>query len=290
MMLLERVHRVVIAGVGLMGGSIGLALKRAGFQGKVVGLGRRWSSLKRAIDAGAVDSTALDFAEALTNADLLIISTPVDVIPIIARESIKHAPANCVITDVGSTKGRLVAEIDGFMPDDIHFVGSHPMAGSHKTGVAAADASLFEKTICIVTPTESANPDAVDMVSELWRTVGARVELMSPQEHDLLIAAASHLPHAAACALSEVVGAVENHRGRAIDFTATGFADATRIASGSPEIWKGILLQNADMVSSMLGKLEKELAEMREVLDTGDEERLMQKLERAKQIRDSIRR
>ena len=118
MMLLERVHRVVIAGVGLMGGSIGLALKRAGFQGKVVGLGRRWSSLKRAIDAGAVDSTALDFAEALTNADLLVISTPVDVITIIAKEAIKHAPVNCVITDVGSTKGRLVAEIDGFMPDE----------------------------------------------------------------------------------------------------------------------------------------------------------------------------
>ena len=288
-MLFERVNRVVIAGVGLIGGSVGLALKRAGFHGRVVGLGRRWSSLKNAIDAGAVDSATLDFAEALSNADLLLIGTPVDVIPAIARKAIKHAQTNCIITDVGSTKGQLVAEIDEFMPSQgIHFVGAHPMAGSHKTGVAAADASLFEGSVCIVTPTESTNSEAVDLVSELWRTVGARVELMSPQEHDFLIAAASHLPHAVACALVQVVAGAENHRGKAIDFTATGFADTTRIASGSPEVWRGILLQNADMVLSMLDRIEKELAEMKKVLDSRDEEKLIEKLERAKRIRNSI--
>lgn len=286
----EQMDRVVIAGVGLIGGSVGLALKRAGFRGKIVGLGRRWSSLKKAIDAGAVDSATLDFAEALSDADLLLIGTPVDVIPTIAKKAIEHARGGCIITDVGSTKGQLVTEIEEFMPEDIHFVGAHPMAGSHKTGVAAADASLFEGAVCIVTPTESTDPGGVDVVSELWRTVGARVELMSPQEHDLLIAAASHLPHVAACALAQVVAGVQNHRGRAIDFAATGFADTTRIASGSLDIWKGILLQNADMVISMLGRLEKELAEMRKVLDGRDEEKLVEKLGRAKQIRDSIQR
>ena len=288
-MLFERVNRVVIAGVGLIGGSVGLALKRAGFRGRIVGLGRRWSSLKNAVDAGAVDSATLDYEEALGDADLMLIGTPVDVIPAIAREAIKHARSGCIITDVGSTKGQLVAEIEKLMPEDIYFVGAHPMAGSHKTGVAAADASLFEGSICIVTSTESTNPEAVNVVSNLWRTMGARVEFMSPQEHDFLIAAASHLPHAVACALIQVVAGVENHRGKAIDFTATGFADTTRIASGSPEVWKCILLQNADMVSSMLDRLEKELAEMRKVLDSRDEEKLVEKLERAKQIRDSIR-
>jgi len=288
-MLFERVNRVVIAGVGLIGGSVGLALKRAGFRGRIVGLGRRWSSLKNAVDAGAVDSATLDYEEALGDADLMLIGTPVDVIPAIAREAIKHARSGCIITDVGSTKGQLVAEIEKLMPEDIYFVGAHPMAGSHKTGVAAADASLFEGSVCIVTPTESTNPEAVDVVSNLWRTISARVELMSPQEHDFLIAAASHLPHAVACALIQVVAGVENRRGKAIDFTATGFADTTRIASGSPEVWKGILLQNADMVSSMLDRLGKELAEMRKILDSRDEEKLMEKLERAKQIRDSIR-
>jgi prephenate dehydrogenase len=289
MMLLERVHRVVIAGVGLIGGSVGLALKRARFHGRIVGLGRRWSSLKNAIDVGAVDSATLDFAEALSDADLLLIGTPVDVIPEIVKEAIKHARSGCIITDVGSTKWQLVAEIESFMPDDIYFVGGHPMAGSHKTGVTAADASLFEGCICIVTPTESTNSGAVGVVSELWKAVGARVELMSPQEHDFLIAAASHLPHIVACALTQVVAGAENHRGKAIDFAATGFADMTRIASGSPEVWKGILIQNADTVSSMLDRLEKELTEMREVLDDRDEERLLAKLERAKRLRDSIR-
>ena len=287
-MLFERVNRVVIAGVGLIGGSVGLALKRAGFRGRIVGLGRRWSSLKNAVDAGAVDSATLDYEEALGDADLMLIGTPVDVIPAIAREAIKHARSGCIITDVGSTKGQLVAEIEKLMPEDIYFVGAHPMAGSHKTGVAAADASLFEGSVCIVTPTESTNPEAVDVVSNLWRTISARVELMSPQEHDFLIAAASHLPHAVACALIQVVAGVENRRGKAIDFTATGFADTTRIASGSPEVWKGILLQNADMVSSMLDRLERELADMRKTLDSRDEEKLMAKLEQAKKIRDSI--
>ena len=289
MTLFERVNRVVIAGVGLIGGSVGLALKRAGFHGRIVGLGRRWSSLKNAIDAGAVDSATLDFAEALSDADLLLISTPVDVIPAIAKEAIKYARSGCIITDVGSTKGQLVAEVEKFMLEDMHFVGAHPMAGSHKTGVAAADTSLFEGAVCIVTPTESTNPEAVELVSELWKTVGARVELMSPQDHDFLIAAVSHLPYTVACALIQVVAGAENRRGRAIDFAATGFADTTRIASGSPEVWKDILLQNADMVSSMLDRLEKELAEMRKILDDRDEEKLLGKLERAKQIRDSVR-
>ena len=285
----ERVSRVVIYGVGLMGGSVGLALKRAGFHGKVVGLGRRWSSLKNAIDRHAVDTATLDFAEALTNADLLLISTPVDVIPAIAKEAIEHARSGCIITDVGSTKGQLVGEIEEFMPEDIHFVGAHPMAGSHRTGVAAADASLFDGSLCIVTPTESTNSGAVDVVSELWRMMGARAESMSPQDHDFLIAAASHLPHVVACTLAEVVGGVENHRGRAIDFAATGFADTTRIASGSPEVWKDILLQNANMVSSMLDRFEKQLAEMRKALDSKDEEKIIEKLEQAKRIRDSIK-
>jgi len=284
----EHINKIVVAGVGLIGGSVGLALKRAGFHGKIVGLGRRWSSLKKAIDAGAVDSATMDYKEALSDADLLLIGTPVDVIASIVKEAIKYVKKGCIITDVGSAKGQLVAEIEKLMPDGIYFVGAHPMAGSHRTGVEAADAFLFDKTTCIITPTESTNPETLKIASDLWRTMGARVEIMSPQEHDFLIAAASHLPHVVACALIQVVTGVESPAGRAIDLAATGFADMTRIASGSPEVWKGILLQNADMVSSMLDRLEKELAEMKKILDSRDEEKLMEKLNRTKQIRDSI--
>jgi len=285
----ENIDRIVVAGVGLIGGSVGLALKRIGFKGKIIGLGRRWSSLKRAIDAGAVDSVSMDFDEALKDADLLVIGTPVDTITEIAKEAVKYTPKGCIITDVGSTK-KLVNEIEKLMPDGVYFVGAHPMAGSHKTGVDSADSHLFEKSTCIITTTESTNPEAVDTVSEMWRMIGARIYKMSPEEHDFLIASASHLPHTVACALVNVVSNAENHQGRAIDFSATGFADMTRIASGSPEIWKGILLQNADMVVSMLGKMELELAEFRSLLETKNEEKLAEKLNWAKHIRDSIQR
>ena len=164
------------------------------------------------------------------------------------------------------------------------------MAGSHESGVMSADPTLFEGSICIITPTQSTNPEAVDAVSELWKTVGAQVELMSPGDHDFLIAAASHLPHVVACALIRTVAGVGNNRGKALDFAATGFADATRIAAGDPKLWKSILMQNANMVSSMLERIERELAEVRNLLNSGDEEGLMEKLEQAKQIRDSIRR
>lgn len=288
MTLFEHVDRVVIAGVGLIGGSVGLAIKRAGFQGKITGLGRRWSSLNNAIDAHAVDFATLDYEEAMTGADLLLLCTPVDIMPEIAQKAVKYAKSGCIVTDVGSTKRQLVAEIERLIPEGVHFVGAHPMAGSHKTSVLAADASLFEGSICIITPTESTNPDAVDVVSGLWKMIGARVEIMSPQEHDFLIAAASHLPHVAACALAQVVAGVEDNRRRAIDFTATGFADTTRIAAGDPKMWTDILLKNADMVSSMLDRLEKELADLRTILDSKDEEKLMEKLKQVKQIRDSI--
>ena len=285
----ERVNRIVIAGVGLMGGSIGLALKRAHFKGKITGLGRRWSSLKNAIDAGAVDSATLEYEEALNDADVLLICTPVNIIPEIVGKAIEHARPGCVISDVGSTKGHLVAQVEKLIPEHLHFVGTHPMAGSHETGVGAAKADLFDGSACILTPTESTDPEAVDLVSELWRTTGARVEIMSPEDHDFLIAAASHLPHAVACALVQVVDAVENARGKALNFTATGFADTTRIASGDPDVWKGIFLHNADMISSMLNRFEKEIAEIRKALDSRDADRLADKLERAKQIRDSIK-
>ncbi len=290
MTLFERVHRVVIAGVGLIGGSVGLALKRAGFNGEIVGLGRRWSSLRNALAVGAVDSATLDYAEALENCDLLLVGTPVNITPTIIAEAVKHTKSGCIITDVGSTKKQLMGEIESLISRDIHFVGAHPMAGSHKTSVKAASASLFDGAVCIVTPIESTDAIAVEMISELWKLMGARVEFTSPEEHDRLIAAASHLPHAVASALVSVVAGVESDNHRALDFAATGFRDTTRIAAGSPEMWRDIFLQNADMVSLMLGKLEKELAEMRKLLNNMNEQELMEKLEQAKQIRDSIQR
>lgn len=289
MAFLTNVNKIVIAGVGLIGGSVGLALKKAGFQGKIIGLGRRWSSLKQAIDVGAIDSAEMDFAVALKDADILLVSTPVDSILQIVREAIKYIPKGCVISDVGSTKSKLVDEIESLIPDGVYFVGGHPMAGSHKIGVDSANAGLFNKSLCILTPTKSTSDDTLNLISELWQGIGASVEIMSPEEHDFLISAASHLPHTVACALTRVVFNAKNNRGSAIDFAATGFADVTRIASGSPEIWKGILLQNAEKVISMIEMMESELDEFKAMLEARNGDLLIERLNQAKHIRDSFR-
>jgi len=282
----DSIDRIVIAGVGMIGGSIGLALKRSGFRGKVTGFGRRWSSLKNAINVGAIDSAAMDLAEAMDGAGILIVCTPVDTIPVLIGESFKYAPKGCIITDVGSTKSRLVADIHKIVPDDIYFVGAHPMAGSHKTGVISATDNLFDNSICILTPTEATESEALEVISDMWKSLGANVKLLPPQEHDYFIAAISHAPHILACAIIQVAADIKNNE-RAIDFSSTGFADMTRIASGSPDIWKGILLQN-EMIVPILDKLENELKDIKSILLDKDEERLVEKLEQAKLIRDQI--
>lgn len=285
----DNVKCIAIAGVGMIGGSIGLALKKAGFKGKIIGFGRRWGSLKRAIDAKAVDSIEMDLSEVMKSADMLIIATPVDTITELTKEAVKYAKKGCIITDVGSTKSKIVEEIESFIPNEIYFVGAHPMAGSHKTGVDFANASLFERNLCIITPTESTNPNAIKIVSDMWQGLGSIVKLMSPEEHDFLISAASHLPHIVAYALVQVANNVENQHGRAIDFASTGFADVTRIASGSPELWTGILLQNSEMIVSMIDKMKSELTEFKSILEAKDKYALMEKLIHIKQIRDSFR-
>ncbi len=290
MVSFDNVKRIAIYGVGLIGGSIGLALKNQGFKGKIIGVGRRWSSLKNAIDAKAIDSATMDLKEALEGAEILIICTPVDFIVSIVKEAIKFAGDGCIITDVGSTKKQLILEIEKIIPENLYFIGAHPMAGSHKTGVESASATLFKNSISILTPTESTDRSALEVISSLWKAVGSRVEYLSPDDHDLFIAAVSHVPHILACVLTDVACSVESNGKNALSYSATGFADMTRIAAGSPDIWKGIILQNADMISIILEKIENELSELRKILNNKDELQIMEKLKHAKQIRDSLKR
>lgn len=273
---IQQLRRITIWGVGLMGGSLGLALKRNGFQGQRVGLGRNIGRLEKALQHDAVDVVTTEVSEGLHESDLVVLATPVALIPGLVQRIVEvlDSQQSVVLTDVGSTKSVLVRTIESQLQkqasDTFSFVGAHPMAGSHETGVDAARATLFENATCILTPTESTNQDSLQRVKNLWEFVGAVPHLLSPETHDLLIGAASHLPHLIASLLTNTVANVETEQHKALDFTATGFRDTTRIAAGAPDLWTGIFTQNRDVLLSLIDDIVNNLTEFKTSLQTDD--------------------
>ena len=273
---IQQLRRITIWGVGLIGGSLGLALKKNGFRGQRVGLGRNIGRLEKACQHDAVDVVTTDMAEGLHESDLVVLCTPVEMVPVLVPQIIEGVGSqqSMVLTDVGSTKSVLVKTVEAQLrqhgSDTLSFVGAHPMAGSHETGVDAARATLFENATCIVTPTENTNSDALQQVRSLWEFVGAVPHLLSPEIHDLLIGAASHLPHLIASLLANTVANVETEQHKALDFTATGFQDSTRIAAGSPDLWTGIFTQNRDVLLSLIDDIVDNLIEFKSLLQAND--------------------
>ncbi len=271
---IQQLHRITIWGVGLIGGSLGLALKKNGFQGQRVGLGRNIGRLEKALQYDAVDVVTTEMAEGLRGSDLVVLCTPVELVPVLVQHVIEvvGSQQSMVLTDVGSTKSVLVQTVEAQLREHgsntISFVGGHPMAGSHETGVGAARATLFENATCLVTPTESTDSDSLQQVRSLWEFVGAVPHLLSPEIHDLLIGAASHLPHLIASLLTNTVANVETEHHKALDFTATGFRDSTRIAAGSPDLWTGIFSQNRDVLLSLIDDIVGNLSEFKTLLQT----------------------
>ena len=270
---IQQLRRITIWGVGLIGGSLGLALKKNGFQGERVGLGRNIGRLENALERDAVDVITMELSEGLQETDLVVLGTPVALVPTLAHriaESVDAQRHRIVLTDVGSTKSVLVETVDAQLQeqgaDALSFVGAHPMAGSHETGVGAATATLFENATCILTPTENTDTDALALIKNLWEFVGAVPHLFSPETHDLLIGAASHLPHLVASILTNTVANVETEAGKALNFTATGFRDSTRIAAGSPDLWTGIFTQNRDVMVSLIDDIIENLTEFKTLL------------------------
>lgn len=293
---LQQLQRITIWGVGLIGGSLGLALKANGFAGERVGLGRRLSTLKQARARDAVDVITTDVAEGLCNADVVVLGTPVEHVPGFVERIAKclsGSPRNpIVVTDVGSTKGTMVKAVEErLMPhyrEVVAFVGGHPMAGSHETGVGAARATLFENAKCILTPTEHTDSDALQCIENLWKFVGAVPYRLSPETHDLLIGAASHLPHLIASLLTNSVAAVETGYEKALDYTATGFRDTTRIAAGSPEMWTGIFTQNAEVLAALIDGIADNLTAFKSLLQTDNHAEIKRVLTEAKTYRETL--
>ena len=281
------IERLAIVGVGLLGGSVAKAVRAQALAREIVGVGRDLARLGPALRDGVLDRVTTDLAEGVAGADRILLAAPV-----LANETLlprvwQAASPGAVLTDVGSTKRGIAAAADRLAAGrpEIHFVGSHPMAGSEKSGYAVARVDLFQGATVVVTPTESSDAAAAKGVGEFWAALGARVVVLEPAAHDRAVAAISHLPHVAAWALVDAVGRFEPD---ALSIAARGFKDTTRIAASDPEVWREILLDNREAVRGSLAAFRGALDDLEALIGSGDGPALTAFLARMKTARERL--
>jgi prephenate dehydrogenase len=273
---------LTIVGVGLIGGSIGLAARRRGLARHVRGVGRQQASLDQARAIGAVDKAFLDLQSAVPGSDVIVFCTPVDKIAAQILDAVPLCTPGTLLTDAGSTKALIVRAVERRMPAEIAFVGSHPLAGSEKRGPEFADADLFDGRWTVLTSTEATDLRALERTAAFWQALGSRTRVMSPEEHDQALAMTSHLPHLVAAALAGVLP------GTLRDLTATGFRDTTRVAGGDPRLWTAIFSHNRAAVLAALELLQERLNEFRRAIAAADDARLLVLLAEAQEVRDAL--
>ena len=273
---------IAIVGVGLIGGSIGLAARKRGVAVRVVGIGRHLENLKIAEQLGAITEATTDLEAGARQAQLVVVCTPAGAVAEIVRSLGASMASGSLITDAASTKAGIVTNLQAEVQQGLRFVGSHPLAGSHLTGVQAADADLFESRQVIVTPSEStANADC-DQISQFWSSLGGSVTQMTATEHDRALAMTSHVPHIVASALAAATPA------EFLQFVASGWRDTTRVAAGSVELWRDILNENRVNILNSLDNLAQGLDEFRDAIETNDQQSITRMLEHGKQQRDLV--
>lgn len=278
--------RLVIFGVGLIGGSWAMSLRRAGACSEVVGCSRSGDHLRQARSLGVIDRYTLDPAEAVQGADVVVLAVPLGAMRGVCEAIRDHLPEHAVLTDVGSAKASVVAAVrDGLGEIPDRFVPGHPIAGTEKSGVAAAFDGLFENRRVILTPLENTSAAAVDLVRKLWELAGARVELMSVEEHDQVLAATSHLPHLLAFGLVDSLARMGEQEA-IFRYAAGGFRDFTRIASSDPVMWRDICLANREAILGVMAHYHEDLALITRAVEQGDGDALLKIFGRAKAVRD----
>lgn len=284
-----RWKKIAIVGVGLLGGSLGMAIKRRRLASRVAGFARRAATVSECRKLKALDRATLDLSEAVADADLVILCTPLAQMRPLVEQMFQSLKRGAIVTDVGSVKGCVVKELESLVAKaGGHFVGSHPMAGAEKTGVSAARADLFDGAMCVVTPTRRTNKAALRKVEQFWRGVGGRLLRLTPETHDALVGRSSHLPHVVAAALAHSVLDPSRSKSQAA-LCATGFRDTTRVASGSPEMWRDIAQANRRNLAQALDEFIGELQRVRALLPKGDGLPLQKFFETAKTRRDKWR-
>ncbi len=277
-----RFDTLAIVGAGLLGGSVGLAAKARGVCRHVVGVGRNAATLARAKDLGVLDEFTTNLAAGVAAADVVVVCSPVDLIAKQLLEAAAAVKPGALLTDVGSTKGNIVRDVEARRPPGVSFVGAHPLAGSEKQGAEFAKADLFVNRVCVLTPTANTDGAALGRATEFWEAVGCTVKILSPEEHDLALATTSHLPHFIAALLARQLPAAW------VPFTATGFRDATRIAAGDPHLWAAIARENALAVSHALAAFAGQLDKLRDAVLSQNEDDLVLLLAEAKKVRDAL--
>ncbi|MGE0830505.1 MAG: prephenate/arogenate dehydrogenase family protein [Hyphomonadaceae bacterium] len=281
--------RIAIIGLGLIGGSIGHAAKRAGIAGHIVGYARSETTRKRALEIGFVDSVAATAAEAAKDADLIVLCTPVGALGPTAAEIEKSLKRGATVTDVGSVKTAVVRDVGPYIPEGVHFIPGHPVAGTEESGPDSGFAELFDGRWCILTPVPGSDPAAVDKLVAFWRACGSRVETMDCKHHDLTLAVTSHVPHLIAYNIVGTADDIETvTQSEVTKFAAGGFRDFTRIASSDPTMWRDIFLNNKEAVLEVLGRFSEDLAMLQRAVRWGDGDTLFNLFTRTRAIRKAI--
>jgi prephenate dehydrogenase len=281
---------VAVMGLGLMGGSLGLALKSRGFTGRVSGYARRAETRDEALRLGAVDAIYDVPEKAVADADLVVLCVPIFAMPELVLSCRRHLRHRCIVTDVGSTKAELDARIEPLLQGTgAAYIGSHPIAGSEQQGLSASRADLYEGAVVVVTPGRERSAWLEDEVTAFWRGLGARVRIMSAEEHDRIMARTSHLAHLVSALLARTV-AREGDPAETGQFCGSGFRDATRIAEGSPPVWHDILFSNRHSIEAELEAFGVELGRLREIVARSRSEDILSFLEDARAKRRSLMR
>jgi cyclohexadieny/prephenate dehydrogenase len=282
-------RRIALVGFGLIGGSIARAARAQGLVGDIVTTARSAKTRARVAELGVVDSVVETNAEAVRDADLVILCIPVGACGPVAQEIAAHLKPGAIVSDVGSVKGAVVRDMAPHLPASAHFVPAHPVAGTENSGPDSGFAELFINRWCILTPPEGTDPDAVAKLGAFWAAMGAKVEVMTPDHHDLVLAITSHLPHLIAYT---IVGTADElakvTSSEVIKFSAGGFRDFTRIAASDPTMWRDVFLANKDAVLEMLGTFTEDLSKLTRAIRRGDGEALFEHFTRTRAIRRGI--
>ena len=281
--------RVALIGLGLIGGSLGHAMKRRGLAGHIAGHARSAATRARALELGFIDSAHETAAASAKDADLVVICTPVGALPAVAAEIEPALKKGAIVTDVGSVKVAVVRDVGPHIPDGIHFIPGHPIAGTEESGPDAGFAELFDGRWCILTPVPGTDAGALEKLSAFWTACGSNVDIMEPRHHDLVLAIVSHLPHIIAYNIVGTASDLETvTQSEVIKYSASGFRDFTRLAASDPTMWRDVCLNNREPILEMLARFSEDLTALQRAIRWGDGDVLFDLFTRTRAIRRSI--